>query len=122
MMNNTTIRSPVFGGETTTAQGAAVKTPSHMISTGQGTSVRTPSHVIRPVRAQAPILRQQSPQLRAQGQQQQKIQVIQPTASVRMTGPAPVIRQPMIINTSSLMPPAQGSQKLATGSNTNLAR
>ena len=85
------------------------------------TTIRTPGQIIRPVRAQTSF-RQQSPVLRPQGPQQQKIQVIQSPSSGRPAGVVPTVRQPMIINTSSLMPPAQGSQKMTTNSTTNLAR
>ena len=89
---------------------------------GQG-SVRMPGQGIRPVRAQqSAVVRPQAPPIRPQGQPQQKIQVIQSPQVRPPTGMVPTVRQPMIINTSSLMPAAQGSQKMVTSSTTNLAR
>ena len=86
-----------------------------------GAQVRTPGSMVRSVRAQtAAALRQQSPQTRPLFSQP-RVQVIHTQAGLRAALPQ-MVRQPMVINTSSLMPPAQGSQKLVSGANTNLAR
>ena len=97
-------------------QGQAFNTQTPIVP---GAQVRTPGTMVRPVRAGTP--RQPSPQTGPALFSQPRVQVIHTQAGLRAAIPS-MVRQPMVINTSSLMPPAQGSQKLASGTNTNLAR